>query len=32
MKAQLNGEFGIEYAVSGAEALLVIRQLKELKK
>ncbi|MGA2507294.1 MAG: S-layer homology domain-containing protein [Chitinispirillaceae bacterium] len=32
MKSELNGEFGIEHAVSGAEALLVIRQLKELKK
>jgi tetratricopeptide (TPR) repeat protein len=32
MKAKMSGEFGIEDPVSGAEALLVIRQLKELKK
>jgi Tfp pilus assembly protein PilF len=32
MKAKMNGEFGIENPVSGANALLVIRQLKELQK
>jgi tetratricopeptide (TPR) repeat protein len=32
MKAEMSGEFGIEYPVSGADALLVIRLLKELKK
>jgi tetratricopeptide (TPR) repeat protein len=32
MKAEMSGEFGIENPVSGAEALLVIRLLKELKK
>jgi Tfp pilus assembly protein PilF len=32
MKADMSGEFGIERPVSGADALLVIRLLKELKK
>ena len=32
MDAELNGEFGISKEVSGAEALLVIRKLKELNK
>ena len=32
MKAEVSGEFGIEQSVSGAEALLVIRMIKELKK
>jgi len=32
MKAALNGEFGSDKTVSGAEALLVIRLIKELKK
>ena len=32
MDANMNGEFGLEKAVSGPEALLVIRKLKELQK
>lgn len=32
MKADMSGEFGIDQGVSGAQALLVIRLLKELKK
>jgi hypothetical protein len=32
MDASINGEFGPEKSVSGPEALLVIRKLKELKK
>jgi tetratricopeptide (TPR) repeat protein len=32
MDAELNGEFGLEKTVSGPEALLVIRKLKELQK
>lgn len=32
MNAELNGEFGLEKSVSGPEALLVIRKIKELAK
>jgi hypothetical protein len=32
MDAQMNGEFGLDKPVSGPEALLVIRKIKELNK
>jgi hypothetical protein len=32
MSAEMNGEFGPDKGVSGPEALLVIRKLKELQK
>jgi hypothetical protein len=32
MAAEMNGEFGLQKSVSGPEALLIIRKLKELAK